>query len=375
MHLIYIFFCLLASCMHAEESTSDVFILPAGAVHQGDFFALQESVEISGEIYGDAYIMGGQVIVDGTIHGDLLVAAGSIDVSGKVTGNIRSLGGQILISGHVGNNATALAGNVQFLPSASIGGNVVATAGNVYLSADVRGEATVVASSLRVSSLIHESLKAYVGALRLTSKAFIRGDLNYSSNTTALIEPGAHIQGVVTYRPSFVQEIVQRTWLHKLLVGSKVITVLMNFAYTLVVGIILIKLFPRNLGAALEALRLNPWKSFTFGLVLLILLPLISLVLLMTILGVPFALTLIAANIIGFYTAKIYSIFFASNWCFTRFKFKVNRISTLFMGLVAYFFLTAIPYAGIVIGFAAMLFGLGAGVLGYKSKSRRGLGT
>ena len=349
--------------------------LPVGKVHQGDFFALNESVEISGEIYGDAYVMAGQAVIDGTIHGDLLIAAASIDVSGKVTGNIRSLGGQILVSGHVGNNVTALAGNVQFLPSATIMGNVVATAGNVYLSADVGGDATVVASYLRASSSIRKSLDAYIGSLRLTSKALIGGDLNYRSNTIALIEPGAQIQGVVNYYPSFVQEIIQGTWIHTVLIGSKVVTLLMNFAYTLVVGIILIKLFPRNLESALLNLKTHPWKSFAFGLVLLILLPLISLILLMTILGVPFALTLIAANIIGFYTAKIYSIFWASNWFFGKLNFKASRLPTLFMGLIAYFILAAIPYAGIVIGFVAMLFGLGAGVLAHKPKSRRGLGT
>jgi hypothetical protein len=94
--------------------------------------------------------------------------------------------------------------------------------------------------------------------------------------------------------------------------------------------------------------------------------------LLMTILGVPFALTLMAANIIGFYTAKVYSIFWVSNWLFGKIGFKRNCLPGFFCGLIIYFGLTAIPVLGVVVAFAAMLFGLGGGVL---AQTKRGIFT
>ena len=85
----------------------------------------------------------------------------------------------------------------------------------------------------------------------------------------------------------------------------------MNFIYTMVVGIVLIRMFPKNLENALSSLKEQPLKSFAYGVMVLVLLPLVALVLLMTIIGVPFALALIAANILSFYTAKVYCIFWA----------------------------------------------------------------
>ncbi len=369
MRLIYAFVCLLfiatlqAHDERPESEDSHVISLPAGAVYEGNFFAFGDSVEISGTVNGDVYILANQVVIDGVVNGDVLAAAGSLEVSGRVARNVRSISGQMLISGQVGNNVSSLSGNVQFLPSSSVGGSVVLVAGNVDLSSKIASEVVVVASNVRISGLLGGILKAYVGHLRITSRADVVGNIEYRSSAPAWIDPMAKVEGKITYHPSLVHELVKGSWFRKLLVGSKVVTLLMNFFYTLVVGLILLKIFPKNLEAALHALKDHPWKSFSYGVMLLVLLPLVSVILLMTILGVPFALTLIAANIIGFYTAKIYSIVWASNWLFTKAKFKANRFPILCLGIICYFMLTEIPFFGTLFAFAAMLFGLGAGVL------------
>lgn len=354
----------------SEEQT--VIVVSSGQVHNGNFFAMGSSVEISGVVNGDVYILAEQIVIDGVINGDILVAGGSIDISGKVLNNCRLVGGQILISGSIGNNITAVAGNLQLLPSASIGGGVVATAANADFAATISSDVTVAASNLRISSHIGKDLQGYAGQMRITSRAVIGGEVDYKSSSPAWIEQGAVIVGKVTRHPSFVHELVEGTWIQGLLVGSKVLAILMNFIYTFVIGVVILKFFPRNLEAALHSLQEHPLKSLTYGIMLLILLPLASLVLLMTILGVPFALALIALNVIGFYTAKVYSIFWASNWFFGKVGFRHNRLPGFFCGTVIYFALVSIPIFGFILAFVAMLFGLGAGLV---AQTKRGILT
>lgn len=372
MRIIFICLTFLCTVFASADEVAEqqrVVILPSGSVHNGDYFAFGSSVEISGTVNGDVYALAEQVIVDGTVNGDVLSCGGSVDISGKVLRNCRLIAGQILISGDVGNNVTAVAGNLQMLGSASVGGNLVATAGNVDLAAKIGSDATILASNLRVSSQIKKDLLAYVGQLRLTSRVVIGGDLEYRSNTPIWMESGAVVRGTTTHHPSFVHELVKGTWIHSLLVGSKVLAILMNFIYSFVIGLVLIKIFPKNLEAAIDSLKHQPFKSLSYGIMLLVLLPLAALILLMTILGVPFALTLIAANIIGFYTAKVYTIFWASNWMFGKLGLKTNRLPIFFLGLIVYFGLTAIPIFGFILAFVAMLFGLGAGVLSQAKRS------
>ncbi len=369
------YFFLLCSCLflHAQEGAleeQNVVVLMSGEVYEGNYFASGRSVEISGTVNGDVYVLAEQVVIDGVVNGDVLICAGSTDISGHVSQNCRVLGGQVLMSGTIGNNVTAVSGNLQLLPSATIKGSLVATAANVELGATIGSDATIIASNVRLSAHIGHNLKGYMGEMRITSRAYIGGCVDYKSSKDVWIEPGAFVGGKVVRHPTLVHKLIEGTWIQKLLFGSKVLAILMNFIYTFVIGAILIKIFPKNLEAALQVLQTRPLKSLGFGLVLLVGLPIACLVLLMTILGVPFALTLLAANIIGLYTAKIYSIFWASNWAFKKVRLKPNRLPVLFCGMVVYFFLTAIPIFGTMLAILAMLFGLGAGVV---AQTKRGI--
>lgn len=361
--LFSLFFPLFSFGDEAAVKEEDFLVLPKGSVHLGDYFILEDNVEISGRVEGDLYVLAKQAFIDGHVTGDLLILAGNVEMSGKVDNNVRVLGGQIAISGTVGHNTTAVGGNVQLFSSANLLGNLVAVAGNVDISSSVGGDATVVASNLRLSSAIKDDLEAHVGKLRLTSNASIGGNLDYKSSAAAFIDPGATIGGKVNYHPSVVQDLLSGRWIHGLLLGSKVAAFLMNFLYTFVIGLICIRLFSGNLHRALTALSEQPWKALGYGLMLLILLPLVSLILLMTILGAPFALTLIALNVIGFYTAKVFSIMWVSDAFFKWRRWRTKREIVFLIGLSVYFALTSIPILGFFIAFTAMLFGLGAGVI------------
>ncbi len=362
---IWGFLCLLAcGPLQAEEAESSpessIVVLPAGARHEGDYFAFGSTIEISGSVTGDVYLMGSQIVVDGEIGGDVLALGGSVDISGTVAHNIRIVAGQATLSGQVGGNATLVAGNVQLVPSGSIQGNLVLTAGNVDLASSIGGDATMIASSLRISSMIKHSVQAFIGHMRLTSKAVIGGNLVYDSDKKASIEPLAQVHGEIIYHPSFIKEIFRGKLLHVLMIGSKIAGVLMNFLYTLVVGLIWLRLYPQNLERALSALSHKPWKALACGVMLIVLLPLASLIFLMSILGAPFALTLLALNVIGFYTAKVITIFWVSNRLFKKIGLRPNTVTTFCLGLICYFAVTAIPFFGPFLAFFAMLFGLGA---------------
>ncbi len=358
--MIVLFF----SAAWADDSRVE---LPLGQVHEGDYFTYGSAIEISGHITGDAYILAAQAFIDGTIDGDLLIAGGNVEVSGNVGGSIRVLSGQLSISGHVGRNISLIAGNALIASSAQVQGGVISIGGNVDLAGVVDKEALAVASNLRVSSYIKQDLTAYVGEMRITSRAHVVGDVDYQSNNAASIDPVAKIEGKITQRPSLVDSVIKGK-LRGLLIGSKVATFLMHFLYSFLIGWILLKFFPKKIELSVSELRKHPLKAFSFGLLLLVLLPFISLLLLMTVIGAPFALTLIALNVIGFYTAKIISIFWASNYCFSKIHLKSNRLGSFALGLTVYFLLMPIPIFGFILSIAAMLFGVGAVFLAETSK-------
>jgi hypothetical protein len=366
-YLIWLMLC--STVILNAESSEKIVVLPAGQVIEGNYFAIGKTVEISGIVEGDVYVLGGQVIIDGKVTGDVLGAGGSLLITGEVGGSIRVLGGQIMLSGPVGRNVTLVAGNAQVMASSNIEGGLVAIVGNAEICSSIKQDVMAVASNLRFSSHVQRNVEAYVGHLRLTSKAIVEKNLEYTSSTAALIDPQSHVNGETKHHTMAMPKFMQGQWAQGILVGSKIAATLMNFIYSLVVGCVLIHIFPQTIQPALHALRKRPFKALVSGVMTLVILPIAFLLLLMTVLGAPFALTLLAVNIVSLYTAKIVAILSVANPLFEKIGLKPNRFAVLFLGLTIYFGLTAIPVIGSLITAAALLMGLGASVLGARNKA------
>ena len=208
-----------------------------------------------------------------------------------------------------------------------------------------------------------------MGQLRVTSKVAIGGALEYWSNKNALIDPNAQIKGGVVHHPSFFYDLFHSKLLKGLRIGSKLAALMMNFFYSFIIGLIMIRYFPQRVEQTIQTLKQKPAQSLVAGIVLLFLLPIIMLMLIITILGVPFALTLLSLTVVGFYTAKILSILWMSTHIFRKFEYKKHKRLYFAFGLIVYFIVTLIPYVGTIITVAALLFGIGGAALGKIEKT------
>jgi hypothetical protein len=105
-----------------------------------------------------------------------------------------------------------------------------------------------------------------------------------------------------------LSNIIEWSWLKGVILGSKILVVMMNFAFTFVFGLIVIKLFPSQVMQTTKVSSEKLMSSLGVGVVVLVLAPILSILLLITVIGAPFALALIALNIFSFYTAKIFFV-------------------------------------------------------------------
>jgi cytoskeletal protein CcmA (bactofilin family) len=360
--LIACLLCLLSISLHADEE-EELVTLPRHAVHKGDYFAYGKGVEISGTVTGDLYVFGAQVYIDGRIEGDVMVAGGSVTLTGEAVQDVRVAAGQIMLSGDIGGNATLVGGNLELFPSSHIAGSLVALAGTADIGTEIGGNLRVNASNVRLSGAVEGNVSAFTGQLRLTPKASIGGQLEYWSNKLATIAPEAHI-GETVHHPSVFYNLFQGSFFKRLKLGSRLATLLMNFCYSLIVGLILIRFFPQNIARAVAAIDRRPLYALLTGIVIVIVLPIAFLILLITILGAPFALTLLALNVIGLYTAKVITIFYVMSAILRKVDFRRHIRLYFLIGLTAYFVLVLIPVIGTLVSMAAALVGLGGIILG-----------
>jgi cytoskeletal protein CcmA (bactofilin family) len=344
----------------------EIVTLPAGETVNRDYFAFGERVEISGTVNGDVYVAGGQVLVDGKVNGDLLAAGGTISISGTVSQDARVAGGRITISGDIGRNLTVGGGNVELTDSARIARSLVIGAGNVTLAAPVRGDVTAAAGNLTVLDRINGSLRAAAGNIRLTSRAVVDGNLTYWSNHPASIDPSAKVGGRIIRK---TPREISRTSALKIVgvIGGLILLAkIISFISTLILGLLFIYFFPRYTQATVSAIRNRPLASLGAGFLALVVTPVVVIVLLVSVVGIPLALILAAALFIGIYLARLWVLIWTGRSLFEWFGREARPGWALVVGLIIYFFLTLIPLVGGLVTLVVILLGAGAALLSMR---------
>ncbi|OGY21857.1 MAG: hypothetical protein A2126_02980 [Candidatus Woykebacteria bacterium GWB1_45_5] len=362
----------LAPTVAARDKGNDnsqeqkIVTVPAGEVINKDYFATGDTVEISGTVNGDVYAFGGQVLVDGTVNGDLIAAGGLVNISGDISQDARVGGGQVTISGKIGRNLTVGGGNVDITSSATIAGGAVVGGGNVSLAAPVGKDAKIGAGNLTVSNTIAGDLDAGVGVMRLTSKAQIGGNLNYWSDQNASIDKNAKVVGKITKNKPAEAAKPSAKKVFGLFTGFNLIVGAISLISTLILGLLIIALFPRYNRAVVYTLKRRPWASLGVGFLALVLTPIIFVILLITVVAIPLAFVLLAFYAIALYLSRVFIIFWAGTMIFERTGRKIHEVWALIVGLIVYYILTLIPFIGGLVTFFVILFGLGTAILTKK---------
>jgi cytoskeletal protein CcmA (bactofilin family) len=316
--------------------TSQPVILSQSQTVNHDYFAAGSTVEVDGTVNGDVYAAGGQVIINGTVNGDVLAAGGSVTVDGTVNGNVRTAGGTVLIDGHVTKNISVAGGNVELAHHAAIDGGVAAASGSLQDSSSVTG-----------------NVNAAVGQLTVGSDAHVGGTVTYWSNQVATIAGGT-VAGVVTHRIPPARHHAESNWF----AGA----VFMAF-YWLVVSYILALLLtwwlPRHRQAVTSTIRQRPWQSLGWGILGVIVTPVAGIVLAITVIGIPLALSLWALYAVAILLAPVWAIMALQELLSAQIA-NVNSFLMLLLAAVVYMLITLIPVLGVLFIIITGLVGLGA---------------
>ncbi|MBI3805280.1 MAG: polymer-forming cytoskeletal protein [Nitrospirae bacterium] len=356
MIMILVMGLLQATAAMAEPASRDdaskrIITLDRDQVINEDYFAWGDVVEILGTVHGDLYAAGREIRVAGTVDGDLLAAGGKIDLAGRVGQDARLMGGEVRVRGEVGKNLTLAGGQIDLTEAAVVHGNVTSAAGNVT-----------------VSGKIDRNLKAMAGDVRLTPTAVVVGDMTYRSRDPAKIEPGAKIEGMVMQRTPSPMSDFSPGRIVGMMAGLFFFFKIISLVSTLIMGLLLIFLLPGFSRAVVSTLKEHPMASLGWGLIWLIVTPVVLLTLLVTVVGIPLALILFPLYLISLYLARIVILLWAGTALLERMGKRGDPGWGLLIGLFVYAFVTLIPGPGGLITFFVILFGLGAVLLTLRAK-------
>lgn len=246
----------------------------------------------------DLYVFAQAVVIDGTVEGDLIAFAETVTVNGTVTGDLLGAAQSIKINGQVGDDVRIAAQTITLSSSAIVDDDLVTAGLSLDCEPDsqIRGELKYAGYQARLAGTIERRVTAAVTncqldgkfggdvqlevafneyppamwsiedpiefvppGLTITDSASIAGDLDYKSPAEGSIDPGAQIAGSVNHGVLPDGE-EPPTLVDRARLGVK------RFAAMLVVGLLVVFVFPRASDRTADVIQAKPLASFAWGL-------------------------------------------------------------------------------------------------------------
>ena len=356
--------CLAVPCLAwAEESSEQAgwgkrVVLRAGQTILGDYFAFGPHVEISGTVHGDVYAAGGEVLVDGIVEGDLIAAGGKVTVSGVVAQDARVAGGNVTISGKINRNATLAGGDVHVTDSAHVQGSLLTGAGNVQIAGRIDRDVRIGAGNVTLSNRVGGDLQIAAAVIRLTSRASVGKNFVYWSQDEPSIDEGATILGTVTQR--VIPEVFKGEEFRRRFAGLKLVAGAVSFVSTLILGLLLLRIYPIFMPRVATTIQEQPWVSVGVGGALLVGVPLLILMCMVTVLGIPIGLMLGAMYLVTLYLGRVFVMLWVGQRLLQLVSDSPSVAWAFVTGLVVYFIASLVPFVGKLVTVITITLGLGA---------------
>lgn len=315
------------------------------------------------KVIHDNYIaVGSQIKLDGKIKGDLIIFAGTVEVNGPVEGNLIIAAGQVKVSSEVAKNLYIGAGQVELTDKSHVKGDVFIGSGTVLAKGQIQGKLYAGCANLVIDGKIDKGFVVNSGKITLESNAKIDGDIKYTANEEMIIKGGAVTKGQIS------KKIIDQTKEAQKKKGignfaNQATGKFLSLISTLVVGIILLLLFPQFTDKVSNTLKEKLWPSLGWGLLVLIVVPIVMLISTLLLVGFPLAMILFGLYWLFIYLAKIFV-----GLCLGKYisKEKWNPIWSMSLGVLILIIISLIPIIGGLANLVILLVGLGSAVITVK---------
>ncbi len=329
------------------------------------------SVISAGSIEKDLMVAGGTAVLSGPVLGDLFVAGGNVTVLNQVSGDLRVVGGNIVMTGDVLGDAVVAGGQIIF-SGKLIGGDVAVAGGTVRLESEVKGDLKIAGGEIYLNAPIAGDVNIKAQKVTLGPKADIKGDLKYQAVKAATIEEGGKVQGETIFTEIKGWDKNDKD-AKQMMLGFLTFVFVAKFLMLLTGALVLGLTFRKYSKELVEKATSNPLKELGRGVVTLIVLPILSVILMVTIIGMPLGmLGMLAFVMLMIYAMIVTPIFLGSlvyKWISKRADYVVNW-KTILLGAVICALLGLIPFLGGIVLCASMAITLGA-VLNIKLQVAR----
>lgn len=362
-----------------------------------------KDIVISQPVNENLYIMGGKVTINAPIHGDLIIAGGTIVINDSVTNDINIAGGEITFNGWVGGDircaggkmyirknvlgeVVITGGNIMVDKGIEIGG-LLASGGNITINGNVNGkilgafgefslngnvlnDVDLRGGHLSVNGLISGNTVMAARTIVLGESAAFKGNIRYWNKQGTLGLKNNSIKGKALFDPSL--RIRTGEWYY--LGAVTIFGFLWYIGMALLMIAVVLYLFSATIKKAALTAFSNSLQSLGVGFLFFILIPMVAVIALFTIIGVPVGILLFIGYILLLLLSTVITSVVGANWINNQNNFHWNLTQLVLISIIIFVvlkLLTFMPFFGWFVMALLVCISFGAILLNINWKGKR----
>ena len=354
----------LSSAYAAAAVSSET--LAAGQTLSGPGFFSGNSVEINGTVDGTAFAVGQEVHVNGTINGDLFAAAQVIYINGKINGNIYAAGQDLRVGTQSTGDVFMAGQRIEILPESAMGRDLFAAGNRVVQAGSVQRHIFAAAADILLGGTIGQNANLTGENIQLLDGMLIKGNLNYTSSNMANIASGAKINGQTDWEKTKPADQSAAQPQKQTAAGS-IWGIFLSIASALLIWFLMRIWRPDFWTKHSQFIAEQPLKTIGTGAVAFLLTPLLIILLMITVVGIPLGIILGLTYGVAIYLCKIFVAVFFGAWLTKRFSWPERHLGVwpVLLALIIFTAIVKVPVIGFLVTLLVIFSGLGALVLAH----------
>ena len=326
-------------------------IAPVEAKEINSFHMVSDDkVTFEDTVNGDSAIAGNLVDIIGNIDGIGFIAGQKVNVNGNLEYGFLA-GQNVNINGQISKNIYAAGETITLSKDANIGKDLFLAGNSINLNGNIQRNINIYASTVTIKkgTTINGNITIEASNIKVEDGASIKGTLKYNEDAKNDISDNSSIGKTTTY------EIAKNEGFNTSEILSSILNMVVVF---LSITIIIPKTLDKT-NEIYEKKNNNYIKNIGIGFLILICVPLISLILLASNIGVYLGLILVALYAIAIYLSFIIAGYILGNLILVKLmKLNTNKYLSGIIGIILLKILMVIPVLSTIICLIAITLGL-----------------
>jgi len=287
----------------ATSITTSQYVGETDDIFNENVYINASTITFSSAAKKDVTLVGNVIVFDGMVDGDLTVVGRDVLVSGEVRGDIKIVAAKAVYSGNAEGDILFLAGELTMLAAATVTRDSLIYGGTIKTGGSFEGDTSIVAGRVYVEGSFSDDVQ-------LSAQNVVIG--NVVLNNFAEIDYNAPTRAQVLGNPSKLKLNFNETssWKENGLLKNTLLTFISFWTILRFVTTVIIIFFFTNgfrkftQSYGLEATK-HPIKTLVVGAVTIFAIPILSILLMVSLVGLPIGI------ILGLFYAGLFVIRYA----------------------------------------------------------------